>query len=835
MRTFTFISFLILFFFSYNAAKATHAMGSDIEYRCKGNGKYTVYLKVYRDCNGIPMFDSPIKLSCSTTTFSVNNHTKISVRDITKLNPTCPQDSRCAGGAFPYGIEEHIWTYEIDLSSYSCCEWIISWEQCCRNSTITTGSADQHYFTTAMLNKCVTPCNNSPSFLINPTPVAMLCYNQDVNFNNLAVDTIDVGDSISYSLVSGLTSATSSINYLGSFNPLRPLTFSGFPNHNQAYPGGFHLNPITGDLRFRPIRLNEVAVMTVEAKEWRNINGTMEVIGIIRRDIEVIVTGCSGSIKPILQVPPDQVVCIGDEFCYQITATEANIYDSVFLSLSSNLPPGATYREITSLPRLKVAEICWTPTINDVSTIPYLFTFSAVDNACPIAGSTIKSFTLKVLHQGSYAQSNLIIDDLGCGTVAIDHTTQTTYPGYTFNYLIKDSLGNQLMDIRNKQDTFNLSSGKYFVELWTSSDLTCLNIIKDSIVISNTYIGSDTSRLSVCEDEMVTLSTNYQLNGNPTLFDWFEVNSNGNLLIASSSNQIQFTPTATKHYVAFATSGTCSVYDSTLVIWNPNPVAQITTSADSVCDRDARVEFQNTSQVSQDTISTQLWRFGNGDSSLQANPTHVYTSSGNYTVSLFVATNSGCVDSTYHTISVNENPTLSTVQAQNDIYLDSIAVFFVDSLLVPANYQWQIDTGQGFVSLMDSGQYSGVNTPMLIIDSITMNNDNHLFRCVVSVLNCYDTSNAAVLTVKQPPVGISMKGQIDVLKVYPNPAKTSITIENIKDSKPRQLSIVNAQGSTILKFQLVDRIQDVDISNLAPGVYYIHDLESNKKLSFVKE
>ena len=52
-----------------------------------------------------------------------------------------------------------------------------------------------------------------------------------------------------------------------------------------------------------------------------------------------------------------------------------------------------------------------------------------------------------------------------------------------------------------------------------------------------------------------------------------------------------------------------------------------------------------------------IWNFGDGSTSFDENPTHVYTTSGNYTITLSALTNGGCLLDTF---SVNINVNLST-------------------------------------------------------------------------------------------------------------------------------------------------------------------------------
>lgn len=70
-----------------------------------------------------------------------------------------------------------------------------------------------------------------------------------------------------------------------------------------------------------------------------------------------------------------------------------------------------------------------------------------------------------------------------------------------------------------------------------------------------------------------------------------------------------------------------------------------------------------------------------------------------------------------------------------------------------AGFQWQSDLGSGFQNLINSGQYSGVTTNTLTVSNLNLANDNQIFRCIINVGTCTDTSTIATLSVCQPAAG----------------------------------------------------------------------------------
>ncbi|MEO6537964.1 MAG: PKD domain-containing protein [Ferruginibacter sp.] len=55
------------------------------------------------------------------------------------------------------------------------------------------------------------------------------------------------------------------------------------------------------------------------------------------------------------------------------------------------------------------------------------------------------------------------------------------------------------------------------------------------------------------------------------------------------------------------------------------------------------VQFFNTSTAGSGTITKYLWDFGDGNTAVSANPSHVYTTAGNYNISLMITNSNGCI------------------------------------------------------------------------------------------------------------------------------------------------------------------------------------------------
>ena len=146
---------LMLFLFADNSS-ATHLMGGEITWKCiksgPDSGKYIFTVKVYRDCQGIP-----IDINMDLVTHNVPGFSLIplSYYGATDLSPACDaidgpnSPFSCGGpniGSAGNGngaVEEHIYKSEaISITGTPNLDgWHFTWSSCCRNSAISNGLA----------------------------------------------------------------------------------------------------------------------------------------------------------------------------------------------------------------------------------------------------------------------------------------------------------------------------------------------------------------------------------------------------------------------------------------------------------------------------------------------------------------------------------------------------------------------------------------------------------------------------------------------------------------------------------------------------------------------
>ena len=93
-------------------------------------------------------------------------------------------------------------------------------------------------------------------------------------------------------------------------------------------------------------------------------------------------------------------------------------------------------------------------------------------------------------------------------------------------------------------------------------------------------------------------------------------------------------------------------------------------------------------------------------------------------------------------VSLTTQPSNQTIGANRNAH------FSVVSSEPNSTFRWQTNLGFGFQDLQNAGQYTGAQTSTLTVSNTSPQNDNQLFRCIVSTTHCgIDTSDVATLNV----------------------------------------------------------------------------------------
>jgi N-acetylneuraminic acid mutarotase len=189
---------------------------------------------------------------------------------------------------------------------------------------------------------------------------------------------------------------------------------------------------------------------------------------------------------------------------------------------------------------------------------------------------------------------------------------------------------------------------------------------------------------------------------------------------------------------------------------------------------------------------------------------------------------------------------LTITSTSNSLPIGSNAIITATTSDPNPIFTWQSDFGQGFQTLNNFGNYSGANTATLNIANVQLPNHTQPIRVISTSGNCIDTSNVAVINILDTCLvtvydtllttvtdtlvinalitGINPPNNLNILKVFPNPASTHITIDygNFNSMSGYTLQIVNSFGQTIFTTPINQQTSYIDLSTwTGNGIYFV--------------
>ncbi|MFI5172055.1 MAG: T9SS type A sorting domain-containing protein [Chitinophagales bacterium] len=157
-------------------------------------------------------------------------------------------------------------------------------------------------------------------------------------------------------------------------------------------------------------------------------------------------------------------------------------------------------------------------------------------------------------------------------------------------------------------------------------------------------------------------------------------------------------------------------------------------------------------------------------------------------------------------------------------FIGGDAMFVAYSFDPLASYQWQEDTGTGFINLIDGGIYNGATNDTLIITGLTLDMDHYKYRSIINDQPCSDTSYSALLTVND--YNFISEPIFDGVEVFPNPSNGIFTIAGIGN-----LHIYNTIGELVYSSNLTELRSQVNLVGNGQGIYFLQLIKDYKTQS----
>ncbi len=404
IRSFALI--LAIFMTSMNLASGSHLIGGDLTYKRLTGNQFEVSLKLFRDClTGQAGFDASIEIGI----FERNTHNILDSVEIL-LTQTYPIPLNMPGStcAPPPNIcgETGLYRDTITLGPNTN-GYYISWQRCCRNAGIIN---IVNGFNTGMVYYVEVPnpaiINNSAVFNYEPLPY--VCDGQLFQLDYSATDSD--GDSLVYFIAEPLAGTlgyplTTSPQAILSEQVAGPYPIVEWtPGYNLsnvfASSPPLTINSQTGLISAKVDNVGLYA-MAFEVYEYRN--GVL--ISKIRREIEISVVICIN--QPPVLIPDslpgnlEFTIFESDTLCFTATYTDTD-GDNLIIQYTGDafggpgiLTPYAT--ATTDSAHITVnSNVCWKTRCGHARALPYVISFTVVDDGCPLPTSTLDTMLVFV-------------------------------------------------------------------------------------------------------------------------------------------------------------------------------------------------------------------------------------------------------------------------------------------------------------------------------------------------------------------------------------------------------------------------------------------------------
>ena len=580
-------------------SNATHLMGGNLTYEYMGFNSITlkhqfrVTLYLYRYCSGNPTpapLPGTMELGAfeESTTNNKSRELQVSLPLISSQFIDPPNSNDSCIFLPNVCVQEGVYQDDIELDPSTMGYYLIA-DRCCRNGNIANlddpGAEGQAYYA------FIPPTgiqNDAPVFATAPVP--FICAADTASVLNAAFD--PDGDSLVYSFVHPFRG----ISGQGNPNPGPPLVYNfpvplvqygtGYTLANPFGVGSFtEINPNTGLTRYVAPTAG-FYVIAIEIQEFRN--GVL--IGVTRRDIQLIVISCPSNPSPNLSgaMGSGQTVhsvVAGDSLGFNVIYTDPN-GDSVFVSATGPIFNGSVVNPPAVLPPAEGnvtagTSFGWNTACNQVGT--YQFFVIAVDNGCP-AKTTNTAYTINVLpFEGApiLGQDSICVDQI----TGVNFTSNGT-AGSTYNWTVTNGSITSGQGTNSIQVNFNGVGNSTITVIETSDDGCIAPVITKDVFIKPLPVSNAGADIFICSGDTGTIGVastpGYTYSWSPAQGVIDPSDANPRVTLTNSST----TDIDTVQLTVTSTFNGCSSTDVVQVFVYPLPASEAGPNG-AVCSKDS--------------------------------------------------------------------------------------------------------------------------------------------------------------------------------------------------------------------------------------------------------
>lgn len=263
------------------------------------------------------------------------------------------------------------------------------------------------------------------------------------------------------------------------------------------------------------------------------------------------------------------------------------------------------------------------------------------------------------------------------------------------------------------------SAGNYNVELIVTTNGGCSDTITNPVTVHAQPVAAFTTNTVCWGDTTKFTNGSSSSDGNIISYAW-DFSDGGQSTAIDPDHEFTMYNDSFMVTLIVQTQYGCIDTLTQLVVTYPVPVVLFSPDATSGCE-DFTVNFAETSQINNATITNWLWDFGDGNFTYTQNPTHTYNDSGSYYVALTVTTSDGClfIDTMNFPIVVYPKPVADFTYAPQPVTIIQPEVEFTDESF-GATY-WEYDFGDFDGSIQQNPTHTYQDTGIYTVQQIVIN------------------------------------------------------------------------------------------------------------------
>jgi gliding motility-associated-like protein len=302
---------------------------------------------------------------------------------------------------------------------------------------------------------------------------------------------------------------------------------------------------------------------------------------------------------------------------------------------------------------------------------------------------------------------------------------------------------NNFANVVNPSPHIYNSSGTFTVNYTATSNMNCVTSVTHTLIVYPAA-ASDFTVTNLCQGDVTLFtSTNSIATGTIYAYNW----NFGDGAAASNATTTHVYNASGTFPVSFSvtTDNECYTIITKTVNIHPLPVTSFT--ANSGC-LNLPISFAETSTISAGSITSYSWNFGDSNSSTNQSPNHYYAFYGNFTPTLTVGSNQGCIGVATNTLVIHPLPVIAFSPPSTCL---GPAIQFTNTSSIPLgsiiSYTWDFADGSAF------------STSTNPVHTYTQANNYNILLTATSIQGCVKTGT-------------------NTLQVYPLPQATVTPIFN---------------------------------------------------------